>query len=280
MIQMHVLAKFLPCQERADSFRKGLLYMNTLHYFWNNGFEDQRDIMEGVILSSSPQDIDFLPADFIAHQLTDIQFRAVGYAYCNVFCMSRFEIVPLMPVQSGSAVDIQTPTNMKDFGEYVVIVDDEEEYLKRINAAAKNYLYLCGNVHYHNPTLNGTPMGKRHHALLQSENVFDIRKLNGAKTQFDAFDKNIRYSGQNEWRLCLYHGIRSTEHLKLEIGDIRDITHLIKAEDLEKEIYKLVYNPKFFQSTEMYYGNVSREDLRELFYKLGDYRAWMFATIG
>lgn len=254
--------------------------MNTLHYFWNNGAEDQKDILEGVILSTSPQNIDFVPTDFMNHQLTDIQFQAIGYAFCNVFCMSRFEIVPLMPVRGGKLVDIRTPTNMKNFGDYVVIVDDEEEYLRRINKAAKNYPYLCGKVHYHNPTLNGTPMEKRPHIIVRREDALDIHKLNGVKKKWDAFDKSTRYRGQLEWRLCLYRGVTSIEPFELDIGDIRDITHMIKVNDLEKEIYKLKNNPNFLKSTEAYYGNVSRKDLRELFYKLGDYKAWMFLTIG
>lgn len=277
---MRVLAKFTSKEKYANSFRRGRLHMNTLSYFWNNGFEDQKDIMEGVILSAPPQNVDFLPVDFASLQLADIQFRAVGYEFCNVFCMARFEIIPLTTVPGGRLVDIRTPSNMKDFGDYVVIVDDEAEYLRRIHTAAKNFQYLCGNVCYHNPTLKGAPMEKRPHLLLQTDNTFDVRKLDGAKKKWDAFDKNMRYSGQNEWRLCLYRDVTSTEPYELDIGDIRDITHMIKTRDLEKEIYKLKSNPKFFQSEEAYYGNVSRKDLRELFYKLGDYKAWMFSTIG
>lgn len=277
---MRVLAKFTSKQKYANSFRRGKLHMNALSYFWNNGEGDQKDVLEGVIASISPQKIGFLPADFATCQLTDIRFQAVGYAYCNVFCMSRFDIIPLTTLPGGTAVNITTPANMKDFGDYVVIVDDEAEYLRRIHAAAKNYQYLCGNVSYHNPTLNGTPMEQRPHILLKADATFDIRKIEGIKKKWDAFDKSSRYRGENEWRLCLYRGVTSTEPFELDIGDIRDITHMIKTRELEKEIYKLKTNPKFFQSTETYYGNVSRKDLRELFYELGDYRAWMFSTIG
>lgn len=280
---MRVLAKFTS-KQFADSFRQGQLYMNTLNYFWNNGFEDQKDIMEGVILSTPPQNVDFLPADFINLQLIDFQFRAAGYAFCNVFCMSRLEIIPLMTVPDGKVVDISTPANMKDFGDHVVIVDDEEAFLRRIHTAAKKYQYLCGNVNYHDFSLNGTlAMEKTPNILLKTEgieNVFDIRKLKGTKRRWDAFDKSTRYRGQNEWRLCLYRDVASTEPFKLDIGDIRDITHMIRAKDLEKEIYKFKFNPKFFQSTEAYYGNVSRKDLRESFYRLGDYKACMFSLIG
>ena len=254
--------------------------MNTLSYFWNNGFEDQRDVMEGVILSAPPQNVDLLSEDFTNYQLTDVQFRAVGYAFCNVFCMARFDIIPLMNVPGGRMVDIRTPISMKEFGDYVVIVDDEAEYLRRIHTAAKKYQYLCGNVHYHTPTLNGTVMKNRPHILLQTENTFDIQQLNETKKKWDAFDKSVRYKGQNEWRLCLYRGVTSTEPFTLDIGDIRDITHMVQAKDLEKEIHRLKLNPKFFQSVETYYGNASRKDLRESFYKLGNYKAWMFSTVG
>lgn len=277
---MHILAKFTSKQKYANSFRRGLLHMNTLSYFWNNGYEDQKDIMEGVILSTPPQNVDFLPTDFANHQLADVQFRAVGYEFCNVFCMARFEIIPITSVPGGRLVNIRTPANMKDFGDYVVIIDDEAEYLKRIHMTAKKYQYIYGNVCYHNPSLNGTLMERKHHVLLKTDNTFDVRKLDGAKWKRDAFDKSARYRGQNEWRLCLYRGVKSVEPFDLDIGDIRDITHMIKAKDLDQEINKLKSNPKFFQSTETYCGNVRRNDLRESFYKLGDYEAWVFLTIG
>ena len=43
---MHLLTRFFSQKNFLDAFISGKLYMNTLNYFWNNGFEEQKDIFE------------------------------------------------------------------------------------------------------------------------------------------------------------------------------------------------------------------------------------------
>ena len=43
---MHLLTRFFSQKNFLDAFISGKLYMNTLDYFWNNGFEEQKDIFE------------------------------------------------------------------------------------------------------------------------------------------------------------------------------------------------------------------------------------------
>lgn len=254
--------------------------MNSLSYFWNNGSEEQKDILEGMILSTSPQNFsDILPNEFMDIQLTDICFRAVGYAYCHVLCMARIEFKPIMKTQSGTLVDISTPPDMEALGEYAIIINNEAELLRRINQAAGNNKYLCGPVNYHPPMLNGERMEKRHHIVLKSDKTFDIGKIPGNHLRLDAFDKSERYRGQNEWRLCLYDGKKSEKAIDLDIGDLHDISHVVKTRNLESELRKLSKNISRYQQ-DLYYGNANRRELRELLYKLGDNQAWAFSTIG
>ena len=39
----------------AEEFMAGRLYMNSLGFFWNNGFEGQRDMLEGVAQMQDPK---------------------------------------------------------------------------------------------------------------------------------------------------------------------------------------------------------------------------------
>ncbi|MBQ8081012.1 MAG: transposase [Clostridia bacterium] len=96
----------------------------------------------------------------------------------------------------------------------------------------------------------------------------------------DSFNKMDRYKNQNEWRLTLYRGIKETRAYILDIGDIRDIVRYSKMDNLTAEIKKMALTGQLKQEYEGYYGNIQRPELRELFYKLGDYKAQMISVIG
>lgn len=271
--------KFLSKKEYADDFQQGRLYMNSLSYFWNHGFSAQKDIMEGVLLSVPPETFSF-PLDFVRGQLTDLLFQAVGYGFCNVFCMSAVGLSVLRDTFRGALVKVETPSNMHEFGKYAVIVTDTSEFLRRINRAAKGCKYLCGKVNYSPATLRGQRMDHRHHIIFKSESTFDISEIGGIKKRWDSFDKNEKYSGQMEWRLCIYRGEKSTSPFCLDIGDISDITRRVETKALREEIDRLLPELKISGMEDIFYGNVSRRELRELFYRLGDNRAWMLSTFG
>lgn len=276
---MHVLIKFTS-KKFAESFQSGNLYMNSLNYFWNNGFDGQKDILEGVISSTNPQNITELPSDFKDIIQSDVLYQAVGFSFCHVFCMACIDLIPLMHISSGLIIDMHTPSNMQEFGEYAVIIDDETEFLKRINRAFKNQKYLCGRVNYHSPTLNNQKIDIGHHLILKREDAINIPNISGKVHQYDAFDKFDKYKSQNEWRICLYDGKPTEEAIQPEIGDIHDISHIVKASDIETEIYKLKYNKNLYSTSEEYYGNINRKELRKLFYELGNNQAWQIFTIG
>ena len=47
---MHCLIKYFANRQYLNDFLSGQLYMNTLDYFWSKGFEEQKDIFEGVVV--------------------------------------------------------------------------------------------------------------------------------------------------------------------------------------------------------------------------------------
>ena len=90
---MHILTRFFSQKKFLDAFISGKLYMNTLNYFWNNGFEEQKDIFEGVVCTVPVKDFNGFPMDFQAAQASDYHFRAEGYKFCNVLCFYKINFL-------------------------------------------------------------------------------------------------------------------------------------------------------------------------------------------
>ena len=54
---MHNLLKFISKKKYLEDFLNGKLYMNPLNYFWENGFDDQKDIFESVVSTVPVKDM-------------------------------------------------------------------------------------------------------------------------------------------------------------------------------------------------------------------------------
>ena len=277
---MHNLIKFFSKKEYLDEFISGKLYMNTLDYFWKNGFEEQKDIFEGVVCTVPVKDFEALPMDFQAVQACDYRFRAEGYKYCNVLCFYKQSYTA-----DGSVIHFEYNTKMEEFGQYVAFITNEDEFLRRVRVAAERakYMYLCGDVRYHQQMLNGKPghQGNQIHLSVR-DRYFTIEELQNRGFSIkrrDCFDKGIQYHGQNEWRVALYRGEKSTKAYKLDVGDLSDIVSWFPIEQFQKSIAENV-NRYGMSDFEGWYGNVNRRDMREAFYELGDQKTSMFATIG
>lgn len=308
MYQGSILLKYISKKEYVDDFMAGKLYMNSLYYFWNEyplekakqekekiiketganpddvlvpiegGLNNQQaDIYEGTIAFG--KDEDFESSEFKGHVLMDSAYRAVGYGYCDVLCFYRLDYSIIDRLISYSV------GNMSGFGEYVVIVDNQSELIRRINKASEalGFKYLCGNVTYRRPKLNGVPIEiNRPHIALKSELAIDISsKMTGSSiiSTRDAFMKMDKYKDQNEWRVALYRGAKETEAYQLDIGDIRDIAHWVKAENMMTEVDRLIgKGARAFCNG--FYGNISRKEMKEKFYLLGDNYAHVISIIG
>ena len=277
---MHNLIKFFSKKKYLDEFISGKLHMNTLDYFWNNGFEDQKDIFEGVVCNVPVKDFRGFPIDFQAVQACDYRFRAEGYKYCNVLCFYKQSYTT-----DGPFVNYEYNTKMEEFGQYVAFITNEREFLRRVGVAAEKekYKYLCGDVRYHQQMLNGKPghQGNQMHLAMRGR-YFTIEELKNRGLSIkkrDCFDKGIQYNGQNEWRVALYRGEKSTEAYKLDVGDLSDIIRWFPVEQFQKGIAENV-NLYGMSDFEGWYGNINRRDMREAFYELGEQKTTMFATIG
>lgn len=65
----------------------------------------------------------------------------------------------------------------------------------------------------------------------------------------------------------------------MNVGDLSDIIRWFHVEQFQKGIVENA-NQYGMDDFEGWYGNISRRDMREAFYELGDQKTTMFATIG
>ena len=78
----------------------------------------------------------------------------------------------------------------------------------------------------------------------------------------------------------MYRGEKSVEPYRLEIGNIRDICHWVTIDNLENEIKCCLENGVIKNKINGYYGNASKDEVRELFCELGENKAELLAVIG
>ena len=276
---MRELIKFFCLKDYAEMFKAGKLYMNSLAYFWNNGFEEQRDIFEGITDSIDKDKID-LPIDLKQVINGEILFRLEAYQYCNLYCLYRVDISDnLIWNKSEKNVfpdtrEIMLPDNdMSKFGEYVGIVKNEEEFIKRVlRAVDKSTLCLTGDVRYKKrkgmdkARPNGIVFGMKELYPVSQWVKDGIDVINSR----DCFEKLKKYEKQKEWRICLFRGGRDESAYILDVGDLSDIVDIIKINEI-RDYFIRKYSPCINNYVSPQYGgfkgNISRKDFKEEIYK-------------
>ncbi len=302
----HVLLKFISQKSFVDDFLNGSLYMNSLYYFWNEYPIKEAAIKRAELISLNPEvDLDNIsfPIDYKIspaqadmfegtvgfdnsknsnmsienHMFTDTIIRAVGFQFCDTLSFYRLDY------EFDNMILHYDLPNMKEFGNYVAIIKDKKELLRRVNEAAKrdNINYLCGDVHYRGLKKSGvnTDFSRKNHITLKCDALFNMDDFN-LKSKRDCFIKMDKYSWQREWRIAVYRGVKDTNAYRLEIGNIKDIVECVSAENLVSTIDRLLRYGEIKTWSVGFYGNISRRDMKEKFYQLGDNMAEMFWLIG
>ena len=225
MLQDSILVKFISKKKYVDDFLSGKLYMNSLYYFWNEyPLEKAKQEKERIIkeTGANPDDVlvpikydlnnqqadmfegtiafgrdRIIESDFRGNVLMDSAYRSVGYGYCNALCFYRLDYTISQNILSYNTGD------MAGFGEYVVIIDNQSELIRRIHkkSEALGLKYLCGNVSYKRPKKNGVPIEiNSHHIMIKTDPPIDFSAYNtdGAIVYaHDAFMKMDKYKNQN-----------------------------------------------------------------------------------
>ena len=203
----------------AEEFMAGRLYMNSLGFFWNNGFEGQRDMFEGVAQMQDPRDSLF-SEEYQNALCASIMIRAEAFQFCNLLCFHRHFYDPLRGC--GTEID----PRIGEFGDCAVRITDPDAFINRVYAKAEQQGDICvsGPVAYH--------------------------AWDEVVSEADCFDKLDFYSYQKEWRIAYLHkperlkalaGKRrnngvSTEYYEepyvLHIGRLDDIAATVSAKEI------------------------------------------------
>ena len=252
--------------------------MNDLQYFWNNGFEQQMDIFEGVSCDVDINKVKSIFPDELQNAIVhDIALQPVGYSYCNVFCASKIEI---KRVEAG--VQITAPAEMNKFGEKAVIIKDVEKFLTRVrhSACSHGFDFVCGDINYCSPTTGGHADSNKSKLTWKSMQPvgLDVFGNDSVISIKDAFDKHIKYEGQMEWRIVLYRGVKESKAYDLDIGCLEDIVEVVDATKMKDKCFIEELCRKYDHDSIGYQGTTSRDDLRKKFIELGDNKYWFFMS--
>ena len=277
---MHLLIKYFNNKKFADEFVSGSLYMNSLNYFWNNGFDEQRDMFEGIVCEVPVNKINVFPDPWPQMQASDYRFRADGYSFCNVLCFEKLRFTA-----SNELVHADITDSMLKFGNSIVIIHNEDEFVKRVYKAVRSngFKYMCGEVRYHPQKKNGKTANEGIQTIFKSvESQFDIDEVRNrfeSVTNRDCFDKTDQYGNQREWRIARYRGIKDTRAYRLEIGDISDIVTVCNSKNFHYTMQDVI-SEHGLNNYEGYRSNIGLNDFRRLFCDLGDNKASLIMTMG
>ncbi len=300
----HIILRFISQKDWAEQFVSGRLYMNSLYYFWNefpnNYYDDEKDqqgmisdliseekydlsaerkaspgrndCFEGTIKIAEDKEIS---ADFGDFEVLGTFFRAIGYGYCNTLSFYRLDYEK---AQRMHEYDIP---KMSGFGDYVVIIKNEPEFIRRVDKHFRNteYNYIYGDIHYQSIGKREQNTEIKHNLVLKAEDKVRINETD-IKSFKDCFFKMEGYSNQMERRLAVYRGIKETNAYIAEIGSLEDIAVLVHKNKLVGKLDELLRNDEIMPSIEGYSGNIIRKEMKKKFFELGDGMVERLVVVG
>jgi hypothetical protein len=223
------LVKFCEKEEWADDFIKGSLYLNRLSYFKKKEAEDDDrfDKHEAVASWLQPSrttikffshpEFDIHPEDLVA----PVPISFDHHNHLHVLCLyaihtGRFECVDgLIDYAEEDSNELKEQLtvheNCFNFGDHAVIVP-VILFINRVKDAIKNMDYSgrMKLVDYYDPDL--------FHGNFMEHEI--------------PFKKQQRYSYQNEFRIVVNNGTVGDDPLRIEVGDLSDISTKIEAKNL------------------------------------------------
>lgn len=208
-------------KDKIKSLQSGKIYAKTLEYYRKREEEtgdcEVGDKYEGMVHINDATI--YFPN---MGEIVPIKDELLKTSESNDFLFCMFGINP--DLKKFSFTDEQKE-KMLSFGDTALVVLDSEEFIRRVNIAAKNAGYQAefNSVNYYNPNIDGGNM------------LFSL----GAGMWNIAFWKRDSYIYQQEVRFVFRPGAENVDHIELDIGDISDITAIISA---EKALSAIVQN--------------------------------------
>lgn len=277
---MRQLIKYFSTKEYAEMFVSGKLYMNSLSFFWDNGFEEQRDVFEGISDTINAKKIG-IPVNMQQLINGDIMFRLEAYRYCNLYCFYRVDISDTLQWNASTPAifpdtrAISLPNDlMESFGKYVGVVKDEKQLVQRVLGSIEaDWLCVTGDVRYRERSGIKKPI--EHGINMVTKDLYPashwLRKGANRTSSKDCFDKTDYYQEQKEWRICLFRNMKEDKPYILDVGDLSDIVDIVESNRIKEYLadkYAPCLNIDVPPQIEEFKGNVTRKEFKE---KLYDY---------
>lgn len=216
------LMKFMDKKRYALDLLDGRIFANRLSYF--RGVEqsddaERGDRHEGAVGWHQPDIAHLKIGSMVMSPYTDqpIATHLGRLDNLHLYCMSGGWIDDdLLAGLSGDDDPeelrslLAIPESCLQLGQYVVVIKDVHEFIRRVKeaAAAKRYVVGQGPVKYYDP--------ETYHGFISSTEA--------------VFRKHESYSYQSEFRFAIHTGTQGDDPITLEIGDIRKIALMFRVE--------------------------------------------------
>ena len=215
-------------EKNIRSLQAGNFYMKNLQYYIDlektSDDESVGDKYEGQMVLQDVK-INIFTVDtheFIAQLSAPVSSIGLGYQNIPVFCMYMLDDRNITSIKQIGEDDIEIKYSfsaeqsekMRDFGDTVLLIENGNEFVRRISEAAKkeNVGFTRDFVKYHDGN-----------SLEQLKEV----QSNNLRA---AFWKRQKYAYQQEYRYAFH--TEAEDFMQLDIGDISDISRIMKTKEL------------------------------------------------
>jgi hypothetical protein len=211
-----LLVKFTD-SKHVESLRQGKLWMSKLAFFQQleeSAPAGQRDKDEGLFAYHQPDQIRIsINGHDVGRVLSPLAIRQV-LPPSFIFCATAVTRESL--VKGGGCHTV--PADMRVFGDTAVVVHDVEEFKRRIVVALSDDRY-------------GSIRAFPGHKIVDGTVQYVPRTYHGDMGPFRKFEE---YAYQSEWRIALIDESAQGQQrsFQLEIGDLTDITTVLRSEEL------------------------------------------------
>lgn len=212
-------------EKYANDFLDGILYMNKLPHFRKieeTAEANRADKHEGIKGWFQPNQIVIKVNNFDINSLDMVSPASIKLDYFNnfnIFCLYAAHSGCFKAITKENLSDfkkqLEIPEECLNLGKYAVVITNAFEFINRVmNAAILKGDPMAGLVDYYDPAL-----------------------FNGIFSDKDViFKKRNEYRHQREYRFAINPATTDTNPLLLDIGNIRDISHMCNSESINKSI--------------------------------------------
>lgn len=226
-------------EENLKKLQAGQLYMKNLKYYVDlektTDDEDVGDKYDGQMVLQDIK-INMYTVDtnkFIAQFNAPTASMDLRYLQCPVFCMFMFDYRNHVEEHlDGENLTVKYQfteeqlKKMPNFGDSVLIIKNGDEFVNRVKKGLLDagYGFTRDYVQYY--------------AFNNVEHLKQVQKDNSRI----AFWKRNKYSYQQEYRFLVHDFV--DDYLSVDIGDISDITQLLRTEELLNTYLEITFKVK------------------------------------